>query len=201
MQARTNIRVARRGDGSRTCAETFAVVTGYLVALSSNAWLLLWLIGPPDGNWTMHTFLFFFYISAMYLALLGNYLEADPTVVETRHTIFLFTFGAASVLLIAVCVAQGAFEDINRKLDVFGNPSISFLPWWVTEAVNFFWFPQLFVVTAFTPPDKPLKLTLELHADADSDAESHTEPDRHLLQAAGTDTVTHAVTSLDPRAN
>ena len=203
-QARTNIRAARRGDGSRTCAETFAVVTGFLVALSSNTWLLLWLVGPTDDNWKAHILLFLFYLSAMYLALLGNYLEADPKVVETRHTVFLFTFGAASVLLPAVYLTQSAFKDIDRKDDVFefyffGNPSTSFLPWWVTEAVNFFWFPQLFVVTAFTPPDKPLKLRLEL--DADSDAESHTEPDRHLLQAAGTDTVTHAVTSLDPRAN
>ena len=184
MQARTNIRAARRGDGSRTCAETFAVVTGFLVALSSNTWLLLWLIGPPDGNWKVHTVLFLFYLSAMYLALLGNYLEADPKVVETRHTVFLFTFGAATVLLPAVYLTQGAFKDIDRKDDVFefyffGNPSTSFMPWWVTEAVNFFWLAQLFVVTAFTPPDKPLKLTLDL--DADSDAESHTEPDRRLL--------------------
>ena len=183
-QARTNIRAARRGDGSRTCAETFAVVTGFLVALSSNTWLLLWLIGPPDGNWKVHTVLFLFYLSAMYLALLGNYLEADPKVVETRHTVFLFTFGAATVLLPAVYLTQGAFKDIDRKDDVFefyffGNPSTSFMPWWVTEAVNFFWLAQLFVVTAFTPPDKPLKLTLDL--DADSDAESHTEPDRRLL--------------------
>ena len=81
-------------------------------------------------------------------------------------------------------LTQGAFKDIDRKDDVFefyffGNPSTSFMPWWVTEAVNFFWLAQLFVVTAFTPPDKPLKLRLEL--DADSDAESHTEPDRRLL--------------------
>ena len=97
---------------------------------------------------------------------------------------FIFTFGAATVLLPAVYLTQGAFKDIDRKDDVFefylfGNPSTSFMPWWVTEAVNFFWLAQLFVVTAFTPPDKPLKLRLEL--DADSDTESHTEPDRRLL--------------------
>jgi len=191
--ARTNIRAARRGDGSRNCAETFAVVTGFFVALSSNTWILLWLFTSEDGlsvdgsdvhgKWKIHIVLFFFYLFAMYFALLGNYLEADPKVIETRHTVFLFTFGAASLLLPAVYITQGVFKDIDRKDDYefyfFGNPSTSFLPWWVTEAVNFFWFPQLFVVTAFTPPDKPLKLTLDL--DADSDAESHTEPDHRLL--------------------
>ena len=32
--------------------------------------------GPGDGNWKLHTGIFVFYLSASYLACLGNYLES-----------------------------------------------------------------------------------------------------------------------------
>ena len=75
------------------------------LALASNAWLLLWLIGPPTADprhlepaedaepWMKHTGLFFFYAASSWLACLGNFFESAFSAdfakhVETKHKLF-----------------------------------------------------------------------------------------------------------------
>ena len=103
-------RTRLRNPGKLRWHEHFSNYACIQLALASNFWLLLWLLGPSstgtpetgtlapaDTNdvpgWFVHTGLFVFYAAGSYLACLGNYLESlygkRPAAVQRRHTIFI----------------------------------------------------------------------------------------------------------------
>jgi len=45
-------------DNELSWAAKFSKVAAILLAVASNFWLLLWIVGPSDNNWNMHTALF-----------------------------------------------------------------------------------------------------------------------------------------------
>ena len=90
-------------SGDLTFPQQFAKYTAISLAFASNCWLLLWVVGPEDGNWKGHTGLFVFYAAASYLACLGNYVEMRygprKAVIETKHTVFIAVYGFAALFL------------------------------------------------------------------------------------------------------
>jgi len=153
-------------DGWPICSiQTFAKWTPIMLAFSSNAWLLLWIIGPADGNWNAHTALFMIYAVSSYLVCMGNYLEMRwgprSHVIRRQHTIFIVVYGFGSLLL-PICYG------IDLALYEPGtDPPV---PPWLTQTSDFVWMGCIMFITVFTPPDLPLKLTVELVPDS-TDAE------------------------------
>jgi hypothetical protein len=61
------------------------VYTAYLHAIASMLWMVLWLVGPPDGYWLTHLGIFSTAVFFRYLCSLGNYVEGDHAVARTRE--------------------------------------------------------------------------------------------------------------------
>lgn len=136
----------------------FAKWTALLLAVSSNLWLLLWIVGPEDGNWLAHTALFLLYAVAAYLTCFGNYVEAldDPErrshVTWVHHTfIALFTF--STWLMPVVYFTNILFHEP-------GEPPI--LPPALTQSADLIWILCMSLVGAHTPGDVALTVTMAL---------------------------------------
>jgi|EP00966_Prymnesium_polylepis_P182326 hypothetical protein len=102
-------------------AERFSLVTTYLHGIASMMWLLLWLVGPPDGRWEVHLAIFSAALGFRYLCTLGNYVENrfgkafEKGHVNTSHTLFIIVYGLVVAVLpvlyfvdITVYAAEGA---------------------------------------------------------------------------------------------
>jgi len=153
-------------SGTLSLAQQFASVSAVVLALASNCWLLLWVVGPEDGNWWGHTALFVFYAAGSYLTCLGNFLEvrfsSRAHVIERQHKIFIgcYTF---AVVFLPFCYAT------NLALYKEGQPPA--LPPWVTQASDVVWLGCVMFITSFTPPDVPLRQTMELATERDVEAQ------------------------------
>jgi hypothetical protein len=159
-------RTRLRNPGTLKWHESFSNATCILLALASNCWLLLWVLGPqstgtPRVNslqpaaaddvpaWMTHTGLFVFYALSSYLASLGNYLDSScgghkPTAVRPEHTIFIFVYGCANVFLFAAYVYD---------LVVYEPGQPPALPPWVTQSSDVLW--MLCVMCAARPAPHP----------------------------------------------
>ena len=91
---------------TKTWVNSFAMWSVLSHAMSSNLWLLLWLIGPPggaNGNWWVHTGLFMLFAFTGMLQSVGNYLEVKhgprSFVVTKAHTYFICTYAAATTYI------------------------------------------------------------------------------------------------------
>jgi len=112
-------RTRLRNPGALRWFEIFSASACALLAVASNLWLLLWLLGPAStgklnqvgpltpvktedvSSWFLHTGLFIIYASGSYLACLGNYLEvtlgnSGRGSVGTKHTVFIAVYGFAA---------------------------------------------------------------------------------------------------------
>ena len=111
-----------------SAAQRFAKWTAILLAASSNFWLLLWIVGPEDGNWFWHTAFFLLYAVASFLTCFGNYLEAldDPArrhYVTRRHHIYYAIFGFTTLLMPTVYFANSARRPPTRPPTAIRVPS------------------------------------------------------------------------------
>lgn len=162
---RTNLIAAGR---SLTCIERFATFTSSCLALASNFWLLLWLIGPNDDdpydedgpnmkNWFLHTGIFVSYGSAAYLAALGNYLEVKfgKTVdtVKWQSTAYIIVYGVCLGYLVLVY-----FYD----LIMFENGRPPALDPFFTQLADILWMLTFSNINRYLPLEPPLKITHEL---------------------------------------
>ena len=155
--------------GRLSRVQLFAKYSAMLLALASNCWLLLWVVGPEDDDWVGHTALFVLYAAGSYLACLGNYLEVRGGrrrhVVLRRHTAFIVVYGVATVFLPAVY-----FIDL-----IWHEPGAGpVLPAAATQTADVVWMVCVWLTQWLMPPDLPLRMTMELVAD---EAEARRELD------------------------
>lgn len=166
-------RSALLSKGSHTWVQVIPKSASIWLALSSNVWLLLWLIGPnadqpkdSDGpvmkNWFGHTGIFINYLMALYLASLMNYLEVRTGprshVVETKHTAFIIIYGISGTYLTVVYFYDLLMYEFGRK------PA---LPPIFTQAADIFWMACMGSIKSFLPPEQALKMTVEVLSDAE----------------------------------
>lgn len=156
---RTKLRMFESGkppgwaDTAASCSATF-------LAIASNVWMVLWIVGPTDGNWNAHTAVFIVYAAACYLATLGNYIETRfgdsgrrAHVINWKHNLFLAIYTFATILLPACYITDLAMYKPGRSPPV---------PPWLTQTSDFLWMGCVMFITSFTPPDEPLKVVTEL---------------------------------------
>ena len=150
-------------DGRSSWAERFALVTAYAHAVAAVFWLLLWSIGPPDGNWTAHLAIFSVCVFFRYLCTLGNYVEQrfgdarQMKRVRLKHTVFVCFYGAVTALLpilyftdVIVCRAQGR---------VGVDPPI---PWPILQVLDLVWCACLAMTNFFAVPEPPIQITRKI---------------------------------------
>ena len=104
----------------------------HALALSSNGWLLLFVIGPNQADaftglrpadrsdivqWHVHVGLFILYAGCSYLVFLGTYVEVRfgkrPWVLTPSHTAFVWVYGLVVGFLVFAYVYEFAMYDIN----------------------------------------------------------------------------------------
>ena len=151
-------RIRLKGGSETSCPFRFAIVADIMLAISSNTWLLLWIIGPTDGNWLMHTALFIFFAVASQWSCLGNYLEARSEPKRYATITWTMTWFQVFYGWTTTFIALAYFSAL--ALAVPGQePAI---PAWVTQSVDIVWLICQSLVGHFEPKDVPLKLTVEL---------------------------------------
>lgn len=147
-----------------TWDQKFAKFTAMLLAIASNTWLLLWLIGPPDQNWNMHTAIFLFYAIAMYLAYIGNFIEmyCSPrkSFITNKHCAFAFGYTFASILIATCYIIDCALYKPGQEPPV---------PPWLTGASDWIWMFFLSSVASLTPPDVPLRVEVTIAKEGDTE--------------------------------
>jgi len=154
-----------------TSVQTFSSFAACFLALASNLWLLLWIIGPGanqprdnDGphlaHWMLHTGIFVTYAAASFMAQLGNVLEVmegpDKDTVTNRHRIFIGVYGVSLGYLVLV---------YGYDLYMYRHGQPPALPGAFTQIADIFWVGCLAAVTSNTPNERPLKITMEVMDD------------------------------------
>ena len=132
--SRTFLTQAANPHLPRTWVSSFATWSVIAHALSSNFWLLLWLIGPPggkNGNWWVHTALFMAFAFTGMLQSVGNYLEVryGPRAhkIKWSHTIFIYTYAAATtyIALMYFLALLGYTINENCRLSLVRDSGMS----------------------------------------------------------------------------
>jgi len=152
---RTNL---KNPSGQLSWAQLFAKFSAILLALSSNTWLLLWIVGPTDGNWAAHTGLFMLFAVASQLSCLGNYLEArtDPkraSKITKQQVAFQWVYGLVTTYIALAYVIACFLADPDSP------PAV---PAWVTQSADIVWLICQGAVLDMTPADLPLTMILRL---------------------------------------
>jgi hypothetical protein len=159
-----------------TWASNFSRAASYALALSSNLWLCLWLIGPnpedPYGKgededgpeifwWSLHTGIFVFMAGAEYFAFLGLILDIATSPrsdsISTKHWAFIVVYGYCCAYLLFVYGYNLAFHDGK------GAPAIGSGAW--TQISDILWMACLSSTSAFLPAEPPLRTKTEVPQD------------------------------------
>mmetsp|Transcript_24427 Transcript_24427/g.44288 ORF Transcript_24427/g.44288 Transcript_24427/m.44288 type:complete len:290 (-) Transcript_24427:65-934(-) len=174
-RTRTNMMFA---GGSSGRVEMFSNAASWMLAYSSNLWLLLWMVGPNAEdpgheehpkmkNWIVHTGIFVVYGVASFLAALGNYLEVrinKPEHVMRKHTVFIVSYGLSISYL-------GAVYGYDLGMYRFGEePALN--PYFA-QAADFVWMGCVAVIAKYLPPEPPLHITIEIYHKLDEEDEKH----------------------------
>jgi len=165
----------RDTDGVTTWAEHFSVYTAYLHAIASMLWMVLWLVGPPDGYWLTHLGIFSTAVFFRYLCSLGNYVEARfgkayaAGRVKPIHGYFIATYGVMTTLLPTLYFYDVIVYRLEGREGV--DPP---LPWWVLQTTDVLWMVCLSMSTSMSVAEPPLLISrrvLEFDEPVDGDAE------------------------------
>ena len=152
--ARTQL---RDDDGHISVKEAFIVGADYLYAISTTGLTLIFLVGPPNGAWGWHTFIFVQYILCKFLLAWANYLESPPEARTLLHRLFIRVYGIISVALPACyAIAIGVYEAEGR---VGLDPPI---PWFVTCVLDYAWVACQIGLSRLLPPEPPLRVYREV---------------------------------------
>ena len=96
---------------------------------------------------------------AAYLAHLGNFLEASKGSlahkIERKHRVFLATYTVALLLLPACYFTLGLAGDGDPDTAPPIHPV-------VTHCVDLYWICHMLLEQSFTPPERPLLMTLRV---------------------------------------
>lgn len=150
----------------KTWATTFNTFTTYAMALSSNLWLCLWIIGPnpkdpvgadTDGPeilwWSLHTGVFVFYAGSKYNAYLGNLLEIrlgpQKASVKVKHTVFTIVYGLSVGYLLMV-YGHSLYYHEPGKGPVLGSGHF-------TQIADIVWIVCVICVSSYLPKEPPLR--------------------------------------------
>mmetsp|Transcript_59815 Transcript_59815/g.177668 ORF Transcript_59815/g.177668 Transcript_59815/m.177668 type:complete len:317 (-) Transcript_59815:222-1172(-) len=142
-------------------AERFSLVTTYLHGIASMMWLLLWLVGPPDGRWEVHLAIFSAALGFRYLCTLGNYVENrfgkafEKGHVNTSHTLFIIVYGLVVAVLPVLYFVDITVYAAEGRTGI--DPP---LPWQLLQTFDILWMGCLSASTAMSVPEPPIsKLT------------------------------------------
>ena len=171
-------RIKLRNPGQLSWHERLSFHSCVPLALSSNLWLLLWLIGPPDDEpgtdathalpWKWHTGFFFFYAFSSWLACAGAYCESAYGkfcgTVTTTHRNFVVAYGLAFFNMLGVYYYDLIFYQKGE------DPA---LPWFVSQISDLLWLACLGMVPSpkFSAPEPPMQQTNVLSSEFVVDTE------------------------------
>jgi len=149
--------------------QKFGKCSAILLAVASNFWLLLWLIGPVGQTpgqdlhkldvtkWLLHTGIFMLYAAASYLCALANYLEAVGETsrgsMDKSSTVFIIVYGCVTVYLVLVYL----LDHLTYKE---GQPP-KVRPF-LTHTADIVWMTCVFFISFFSLKGHPLKVTTEV---------------------------------------
>lgn len=154
-------------SGRITHSQRFTRWSAVFLALSTNTWQLLWLIGPAEQSpgldqdpkkriWLTHTGLFFAYALALYLAQLGQYLDIAYSSslrneIQLKNRVFIGIYSFSLVVFIPAYLF-----DILMYKD--GKPPA--LSPVITYAAVFLWLACLFGSQYLMPLGDPLHMEM-----------------------------------------
>jgi len=147
-------------DRRMSPAERFALVTAYLHGIASMDWMVLWLVGPPDGRWATHLAIFTTAVSFRYLCTLGNYVEQRFGLafaagrVHRKHTVFICVYGAVTASLPVLYFYDVFVYELEGRTGL--DPP---LPWWLLQAADVAWMTCLALSTRMAVPEPPMLVT------------------------------------------
>jgi len=150
----------RDTDGKTTWAERFAFWTACLHALAAMLWMVLWLVGPPDGRWMTHLGIFSTAVSFRYLCSLGNYVEArfgdayERGYVTPSQGYFIAIYGLVTASLPVGYLYDVAVYRAEQRVGV--DPP---LPWWLLQTLDVLWMICLAMSTSMAVPEPPILIT------------------------------------------
>merc|ERR1712217_606635 len=158
----TRTRLSTPPGTKLTGCQKFANGSAIFLAVASNVWLLLWLIGPNDLNWNGHTAIFLCYAVGSYGACLGNYLEIRlgplSSNVQVKHTAFMVTYTLGAIFLPCCYLIDLATYKPSKA------PTV---PPWLTQSSDIVWMLCVMAITSGTPKDRPLRITMETAMEED----------------------------------
>lgn len=172
-----NARTKLQEKGWGTCVQLFAKFTAWNMAFASNLWLLLWMVGPADTNytsdpddltwntdmtgmlaWTIHILLFGLYCLSCFLALLGNFLEVrfSPRsgMLKWYHAVFVVIYGISVFYLLFVYM----YAIMKYEL---GEPPATGSKW-PTQIADLFWSFCTILMPYMSAPEIPLVITVDM---------------------------------------
>ena len=179
----------RSRDGRLDWAESFSLLTTRLHGAAAMIWMLLWLVGPPDGRWAWHLAIFSIAIFFRYLCALGNYIECrfgserDQVLVEKSHTVFIVTYGVVTVLLPILYFTDIFVYRAQGRVGV--DPPI---PWYILQTMDVVWCAHLALCTKFSIPEPPILLTrkvVEYDVEIDADEYDFTPQQVQIMERLG----------------
>jgi hypothetical protein len=127
----------------------FTILVDYYYAISITLFPLMFLIGPTDSNWLMHTLLFLNLIVAKYLTCLAAYLNARTK--TSNNFYFIFVYGMVSIFIPIVSLYSfTTYTNENRKgYAPVVNP-------YFLGTLDALWFGCVFSISYFLPIDEPV---------------------------------------------
>mmetsp|Transcript_45451 Transcript_45451/g.119934 ORF Transcript_45451/g.119934 Transcript_45451/m.119934 type:complete len:254 (+) Transcript_45451:319-1080(+) len=168
-------------------AERFSLVTTYLHGIASMMWLLLWLVGPPDGRWEVHLAIFSAALGFRYLCTLGNYVENrfgkafEKGHVNTSHTLFIIVYGLVVAVLPVLYFVDITVYAAEGRTGI--DPP---LPWQLLQTFDILWMGCLSASTAMSVPEPPIIVTHKvLEFDDEFDPEDFTPAQQKLMRNLG----------------
>jgi len=150
-------------DNRISWAERFSLFTSYMHAAAAVGWLLLWSVGPPDGNWLVHLIIFSTCVMLRYLCTLGNYIESrfgdarQRLRVTRKHTIFIAFYGVVTGILPILYFTDVVIYRKEHRSGV--DPPI---PWPVVFTFDMLWCLCLGLVTRTSVPEPPIQITRKI---------------------------------------
>lgn len=147
----------RDDDGKTSKAERFSLVTTYLHGLASMGWMLLWLVGPPDGQWAAHLAIFSTAVAFRYLCQLGNYVECrwgkawESGHVKRSHTVYIVSYGLVSLCLPILYFIDVIMYEAQGRTGV--DPPI---PLAIIQTLDVVWMVLVALSTRFSVPEPPV---------------------------------------------
>ena len=144
-------------------SELFALTTAYLYGIAAVLWLLLWQLGPPNGDWISHLSIFSTCIICRYMCTLGNYVEQaygnalQRKRVQPKHTVHVVVYGLITCVLPLLYFTDIVIYNAQHRTGV--DPPIH---WVVIQIGDLIWVACLALSNAMAVPEPPIQITRKI---------------------------------------